>query len=139
VAAFANVKTGGLLLVGFATRMEHDAEVIDRVRPVPRDLVDLDRHRKLIRERVIPAPPDIRVEWVECEADKGILVIDVPAQPLARLPHVVPGQSRTPGPSRTQSRSLSGRATLRRGCLSARSSAYLSAGWKETDGPVTSS
>jgi hypothetical protein len=42
VAAFANAKTGGLVLVGFAKRKEHDAEVIDRVRPVARGLVDLD-------------------------------------------------------------------------------------------------
>ena len=44
VAAFANAKTGGLLLVGFATRKEHDAEVIDRVRPVQKGIVDLDRY-----------------------------------------------------------------------------------------------
>jgi hypothetical protein len=36
VAAFANAKGGGLLLVGFSTRKEHDGEVLDRVRPVPR-------------------------------------------------------------------------------------------------------
>ncbi len=65
VAAFANAKTGGLLLVGFGTRKEYDSEILDRVRPVPRGLVDLDRHRKLIRERVIPSPRDVTVEWVE--------------------------------------------------------------------------
>lgn len=51
VAGFANTTTGGLLLVGFSTRKEHDREILDQVRPVPRALVDLDRHRMLIRER----------------------------------------------------------------------------------------
>lgn len=95
VAAFANVRTGGLLLVGFGTRKEHDSEVLDQVRPVPRSLVDLDRYRKLIRERVIPAPREVSVEWVSCGDGKGVMVIDVPAQPPGRLPHVVarPGRS----------------------------------------------
>jgi hypothetical protein len=39
VAAFANTKTGGVLLIGFGTRKEHDAEVVDKIRPVPRRLV----------------------------------------------------------------------------------------------------
>jgi hypothetical protein len=95
VAGFANARTGGLLVVGFSTRKEHDSEILDQVRPVPRSLVDLDRHRKLIRERVIPAPREVSVEWVACGDDKGIVVIDVPAQPPARLPHVVAGPARS--------------------------------------------
>jgi hypothetical protein len=91
VAALANANADGLLLVGFSTRKEHDAEILDGVRPVPRNLVDLDRHRKLIRERVIPPPRDVKVEWVDCTDGKGLLVIDVPSQPPARLPHVVLG------------------------------------------------
>jgi hypothetical protein len=71
VTAFANARTGGLLLVGFGTRKEHDGEILDQVRPVPRSLVDLDRHRKLIRERVIPSPRDASVEWIPCDDDKG--------------------------------------------------------------------
>ena len=49
VAGFANARTGGLLLVGFSTRKEHDSEILDQVRPVPRSLVDLDQHRKRSR------------------------------------------------------------------------------------------
>lgn len=94
VAGFANARTGGLLLVGFTTRRDHDSEIIDQVRPVPRSLVDLDRPRKLIRERVIPAPREVSVEWIDCGVNKGVLVIDVPAQPTARLPHAVAGVTR---------------------------------------------
>jgi hypothetical protein len=58
VAAFANTGTGGMILVGYTTRKDYDREILDEVRPVRRALVDLDRYRKLIRERVIPAPED---------------------------------------------------------------------------------
>jgi hypothetical protein len=95
VAAFANAPSGGLLLVGFSTVREHDQEIIAALRPVPRDLVDTDRYRKLIRERVMPPPRGLNVAWIDCGDGTGVLVIDVPAQPPARLPHVVPGPSRT--------------------------------------------
>jgi hypothetical protein len=94
VAAFANAREGGLLLVGFATQVEDGQEVIDRVRPVPRERVDLDRHRKLL-DRIVPVPLHVRVDWVGCGQDKGILVIDVPVQPAACLPFLVPGPART--------------------------------------------
>jgi hypothetical protein len=35
VAAFANAKAGGVLLVGFSTRLESGQKIIDQVRPVP--------------------------------------------------------------------------------------------------------
>jgi hypothetical protein len=100
VAGFANAKAGGLLLVGVSTRKEHDREILDQVRPVPHGLVDLDRHRKLIRERVIPPPRGVSVEWVDCGQGTGVLVIDVPAQPTACLPYVVPGPARAATVSR---------------------------------------
>ena len=94
VAAFANAREGGLLLVGFATRVEDGQEVIDRVRPVPRERVDLDRHRKLL-DRIVPVPMHVRVDWADCGQDRGILVVDVPAQPAACLPFLVPGPARS--------------------------------------------
>jgi len=94
VAAFANAQDGGLLLVGFSTTKENGQEIIDLVRPVPRALVDIDRHRKLL-DRIIPVPRYVSVDWVDCGDGKGILVIDVPAQPPALLPFVVPGPART--------------------------------------------
>ena len=90
VAAFANAPAGGLLLVGFSTRLENGQEIIDQVRPVPHAAVDLDRHRKLL-DRIIPVPMYVAVDWIDCGDGKGILAIDVPAQPPASLPYVVPG------------------------------------------------
>jgi hypothetical protein len=135
VAAFANTKTGGLLLIGYGTRKEHDVEVIDQVRPVPRTLVDLDRHRKLIRERVIPAPREVVVEWIGCEDGKGILQVDVPAQPPARLPHVVSGAVQFPRGSR-----ITVAIPIREGDATAWLSQaeiqrLLSVGWTNAGGP----
>ena len=135
VAAFANAKDGGLLLVGYATRKEHDGEVIDRVRPVSRDLVDLDRHRKLIRERIIPSPREVSVDWIDCGDVKGILLIDVPAQPPARLPHVVAGPSKSGEANR-----VSVAVPIREGDATAwlpqtETQRLLSAGWTATGGP----
>jgi hypothetical protein len=135
VAAFANTKTGGLILIGFSTRKEHDAEVIDQVRPVPRELVDLDQYRKSIRGRVIPAPRELIVEWIDCGEGKGILQVDVPAQPLATLPHVVSGAVQAPGKGR-----ITVALPVREGDATAwRSQAeiqrLLSVGWAKADGP----
>lgn len=69
-------------------------EVIDQVNPVPRDRVDLDRYRKLL-DGIAPVPMHVRVDWADCEEDKGILIIDVPAQPAACLPFLVPGPVRS--------------------------------------------
>jgi hypothetical protein len=100
VASSANTETGGMILVGYATRREHDSEIVDEVRPVRRELVDRDRYRKVIRERVIPAPRRFTVDFVDTDAETGILVIDVPVQPVALRPHVVPGPAGAGGPSK---------------------------------------
>jgi len=94
VAAFANAKAGGLLLVGLSTRLENGQEILDQIRPVPREQVDLDRHRKLL-DRITPGPLYVTVDWIDRGDGKGILFIDVPAQPPACLPYIVPGPART--------------------------------------------
>lgn len=94
VAAFANAREGGLVLVGFATRPEDGEEIIDRLRPVPRDRVDLDRYRKIL-DGIVPVPMDVGVNWADCGEAKGIVIIDVPAQPAACRPFLVPGPART--------------------------------------------
>jgi len=99
-AAFANTGTGGMILVGYATRKENDGEILDQIRPVPRALVDLDRYRKLIREWVVPAPRGFSVDFFDTDAGSGILAIDVPVQPSALLPFVVPGGIVSGGPNR---------------------------------------
>ena len=70
VAAFANAETGGVLVVGFSTRTEHGVEILDQIRPVPRELVDLDRYRKLLR-RIIPLPRGVTVGWIDAARTRG--------------------------------------------------------------------
>ncbi|MEW2180908.1 hypothetical protein AB0890_31845 [Streptomyces sp. NPDC005406] len=94
VASFANTSTGGLLVVGFKTEKAHDAEVVSELKPVPRKLVDLDRHRKLIDGNLIPTVRDLSVDWFDCGEEKGVLVIDIPAQPSTSQPFVVPGPAK---------------------------------------------
>ncbi len=135
VAGFANARTGGLVLVGFSTKKQHDGEILDAVRPVPRTQVDLDRYRKLIRERVIPPPRGVDVDWIDCGSGSGVLVIDVPAQPVACLPYVVPGPTRTAKVSR-----MSVAVPVREGDATpwlpqAELQRLLAAGWTATGGP----
>jgi hypothetical protein len=134
VAAFANTETGGVLVVGISTRTEHGVEILDEIRPVPRDLVDLDRHRKLARG-IIPPPRGVTVGWIACGPDRGVLFIDVPAQPPARMPHVVPG----PEPAgRADRRSVA--VPVREGDSThwlppSEIQRLLAAGWAATGGP----
>ena len=100
VSAFANAKSGGVILVGYSTRKEHGEEFLAEVRPVPRALVDLDRYRKVIRELVIPVPREFTVDFIRVDDGSGILVIDVPVQPVALVPFVVPGPAGAAGSSR---------------------------------------
>ena len=94
VAGFANAASGGLLIVGISTRVEHGQEVLDQVKPVPRAHVDLDRHRKIIRERITPPPRSVDVDWIPVDDKSGLLLIQVPPQLSGRLPHIVPAPAR---------------------------------------------
>ena len=90
VAAFAN-RYGGLLLVGFGTRLDGRREILEELKPVPRSLVDTDRYRKLVRERVQPHIRNLSIEFYDVEDDRGVLVIDIPPQQEMDKPFVVPG------------------------------------------------
>ncbi|MFD4953829.1 hypothetical protein [Streptomyces sp. NPDC058451] len=135
VAAFANAAGGGLLLVGFKTVAEHDTEIISDIRPVPRSLVDIDRHRKLIRERVMPTVRDLQVEWFGYGDEKGVLCIDIPAQPVGARPFVVPGPNGGKGKPNDSSVAVpwrvgDGTQWLPKGELQR----LLAAGWAAVDG-----
>ncbi|KOU92409.1 hypothetical protein ADK92_27890 [Streptomyces sp. XY533] len=90
VAAFANTSTGGLLIIGFKTRTANAVETISEVTPVPRALVSTDTYRKLIDERVFPQVQDLELTWIDRSEGKGVLSIDIPAQPAAARPFVIP-------------------------------------------------
>ena len=135
VAGFANAPSGGLLVVGYRTRKEHGREILDELRPVPRELVDEDRHLKLIRERVIPRPRGLKANWHEVGKGKGVLAIYVPTQPTPSRPFVVPG------PARTAASSISVAVPMREADATTwlprtEIQRLLAAGWAATGGPA---
>ncbi|WP_328541174.1 hypothetical protein OHT17_50930 [Streptomyces sp. NBC_00371] len=139
VASFANMQTGGLLLVGFKTQVQHGVEIVSELAPVPRACVDLDRHRKLIDQRVIPTVRGLDVVWVDCADDKGVLLIDIPAQPPVSLPFVVPGPN---GTGKTSESTAA--VPMRRGDRTDWLPRFeiqrlLAAGWAVTGGPAVES
>lgn len=95
VAAFANSE-GGLLVVGYRTRLDASVEVVDAIRAVPKALVDVDRYRKFIRKNIAPHIRGQEITWHDVGIDKGILVIDIPIQAEADKLFVVPGPDAMP-------------------------------------------
>ena len=92
VAALANAG-GGLIVIGLRTRRESGSDVIDEVRPVPAKLIDRDRYRKLVRERIFPFIKDFAIWWVPVDEERGILILDVPDQASRDKPFVVSGST----------------------------------------------
>ncbi|MFD7645079.1 RNA-binding domain-containing protein [Kitasatospora sp. NPDC059795] len=98
VASFANSTGGGVIVLGIGTRLENGQEILDRLMPFDRSSVDLDRMRKLLRERITPAPRNVSIEWIEHGGPgQGIAFIDVPPQTAGNLPYVVAAPNGKPG------------------------------------------
>ncbi|MFI6689482.1 RNA-binding domain-containing protein [Streptomyces sp. NPDC050485] len=98
VAAFAN-GGGGVIVIGIATRLHHDEEVLDHIAGVDPTAVNLDQIRKLIRQWITPAPRGVRVGWSGGDGEL-VVFINVPAQAVDTL-FVVPAPVGKPGSSRT--------------------------------------
>ncbi|MFE2944911.1 RNA-binding domain-containing protein [Streptomyces sp. NPDC059255] len=98
VAAFAN-GGGGLIVIGIATRLEHDEEVLDRIVGVDPAAVNLDQILKLIRQWITPAPRGVRVGWSGGDGER-VAFISIPAQAVDTL-FVVPAPVGKHGSSRT--------------------------------------
>lgn len=90
VASFANSLTGGLLIIGFKTSAANAVETVSEVNPVPQGRVNVDTYRKLIDERVFPQIQGLRLHWIDRGDNRGVLSIDIPAQPHAARPFVIP-------------------------------------------------
>ncbi len=136
VAAFANTEHGGLLVIGIGTLPDAHGEVLDRLKPIAHTLVDLDRHRKVIRERITPSPRNVQVAWIDLGNERGVLYIDIPEQPRSNRPHLVAAPAGRDGKSHQASvavpiREADGTYWLPR----AEVHRLLAAGWAESGGP----
>ncbi|RSS85014.1 hypothetical protein EF919_38295, partial [Streptomyces sp. WAC02707] len=98
VAAFAN-GGGGIIVIGVATRPEHDEEVLDQIVGLDPAAVNVDQIRKLIRQWITPAPRGVRVGWSGADGER-VLFIDVPEQAAGTL-FVVPAPVGKAGSPRT--------------------------------------
>lgn len=98
VAAFAN-GGGGIIVIGIATRPEHDEEVLDHIVGLGPAAVNVDQIRKLIRQWITPAPRGVRVGWSGADGER-VVFIDVPEQAAGTL-FVVPAPVGKPGSPRT--------------------------------------
>ncbi|WP_328623095.1 RNA-binding domain-containing protein [Streptomyces sp. NBC_00354] len=98
VSAFAN-GGGGVIVIGIATRPEHDEEVLDHIVDIDPAAVNVDQIRKLIRQWITPAPRGVRIGWSGAAGER-VLFIDVPAQAAETL-FVVPAPVGKPGSPRT--------------------------------------
>lgn len=104
VAAFANAD-GGLVVVGIATTPSKTSAVDEasEVRLLDRDLVNTKQYLDVLYQRVHPKPVDLDVRFHPSRTDptRGLICIDVPAQPEAKRPFLVrrPMQddAKTPG------------------------------------------
>jgi hypothetical protein len=137
VASFANAPTGGLIIIGFKASKNNGVETIDEVRAVPRALVDTETYCKLIDERVYPRIEGLELSWVSRGDDRGVLIIDVPAQPASARPFVIPPPTKKGSPQAVEGLAV----PVRRGDRTvfwSRPEAHrlLSAGWMAIGAPT---
>jgi hypothetical protein len=92
VAALANGETGGLLIVGLATKNDGRGDRIVRVTPTKPELIDRRKYRQHVDRLVYPAVAGLELHVVS-HGSQGLalLMIDVPIQPEQVKPFLVGG------------------------------------------------
>ncbi|TCN36865.1 hypothetical protein EV644_11229 [Kribbella orskensis] len=91
VARFANGDVDALLLIGFKETKRDGRSVVGKASPASTSILDVDRYRGVIDERVIPPIDGLTLEVVHTADDKGIMIIGVPAQAPELQPFLVHG------------------------------------------------
>lgn len=90
VVELANAR-GGLLLIGFTTTKADGQETLTELSPIPTADVDPEKYRAILRSNVWPTIRDLRVERIDTDEAKCVLLIDVPTQRDADKPFAMPG------------------------------------------------
>jgi len=90
IAAFANA-AGGLIAIGMRTTKVRGEDIIAKARPVPLEGLNIARHHAIVRNWIYPRPLRVRFDLTltERDPDYGIVVIEVPDQPVALKPFFV--------------------------------------------------
>ena len=90
VASFANAG-GGVIAIGLSSRRTREGETIGPLRPVDITDVSIAQYRAVLRDWLHPRLSGVRMDVVAGAStrDKGIVVIEIPAQSPAALPFIV--------------------------------------------------
>jgi hypothetical protein len=94
VAQFANADTGGLIVVGLATKKVESIDTIHAVTAQPRDANIRRRYVQALQEHLYPQPDDLTIEVIAAVGLHGegdLIVIDIPPQPEEHKPFLVHG------------------------------------------------
>jgi hypothetical protein len=91
VAAFANARAGGVLVVGATTTKEPAGDRITKISPFPQKLFDPARYHSIIGDRVFPAIDGLEVEAVTVSAGQCLGVLFIPPQGEELKPFLVRG------------------------------------------------
>lgn len=91
VARFANGDNDAVLIIGMSSTKIDGLDVVKSVRPAKLLTLSPERYQKIIDERVYPTIEGLKVERVDLGNDKGVLLIEVPAQPGEYKPFLVHG------------------------------------------------
>ncbi|MFI7162846.1 helix-turn-helix domain-containing protein [Rhodococcus erythropolis] len=90
VSQFANADSGGLVVIGLATKKLSGIDAIHAVMPMAHNPNIRRRYVQILQNRVYPPPDNLRVEVIAV-ADGELVVIDIPAQPEELKPFLVHG------------------------------------------------
>jgi hypothetical protein len=91
IAMLANRPSGGVLLIGPATKGKDGRDVIRKIVPQPMSVIRPAKYRGTIARTVFPPPQDLVVEAIQSSPGEGILYVRVPPQPEALRPFLVKG------------------------------------------------
>ena len=90
VSAFANAD-GGFILVGFETRKSDTQswDIIERIKPFPEMLFQIDQYRSVIRSWIFPEIKGLNINWLTLENQKGVGIIRIPPGCITDGPFVI--------------------------------------------------
>lgn len=92
VTAFCNAEDGGIIVIGGSTdggKNENGGEIITAVDGLHEVRKKPSAYLASLRELVFPMPAGIRIEVIELQSGKPIILIDIPPQPDEQKPFLV--------------------------------------------------
>ncbi len=89
VAGIAAGRSGGLIVLGLATKRGPDGDVVSKLHPLRLSEVRAADYRRVINRYVYPLPEGLTIEKIDSGSGEGYVVIDIPEQPEELKPFLV--------------------------------------------------